>query len=147
VTGLFSSAFSAIAGLFGGGGGASLLGSLLPFALAPFGFEHGGIVPSARAGMLAGGATLASLHSNEMVLPSRYSDVIQRMADSGGSGSSSTSAQRGGGQAPVVNVSYTINAIDSRGIKQVLQEHQSTITEIVTNHAIRYFSLYKRRVG
>jgi hypothetical protein len=110
----------------------------------------GAIIPSARGGMLSGGGFPAILHPKEMVLPAPISEGMQGLFNGRGRGSSSSnSAQQGagGGQMPAINVSYTINAIDSRGVKEVLRQHQDTITEIVTNHAIRYGSLYKRRVG
>jgi hypothetical protein len=79
-------------GLFSGG----LLGALFGGIGKLFGFEHGGIVPSAQGGIvpsaqggwmvpsMGAGGVLAQLHSNEMVLPSNISSELQNMIGSGG---------------------------------------------------------------
>src|SRR5215469_14577701 len=69
---------SGLGGLFGAGG---ILGSLFKGFGALFGFERGGIVPSAHGGWavpsLGPGGVLAQLHSNEMVLPANISQGLQ----------------------------------------------------------------------
>src|SRR6516165_11311654 len=65
---------SGLGSLFGSGG---ILGSLFKGIGTLFGFEHGGIVPSAQGGWavpnLGPRGVLAQLHSNEMVLPANIS--------------------------------------------------------------------------
>ena len=66
--------------LFGSGG---LIGSLFKGIGTLFGFQHGGIVPSAQGGWavpsLGPSGVLAQLHSNEMVLPANISQGLQSM--------------------------------------------------------------------
>src|SRR6516165_10371104 len=98
-------------GLTSLGGSGGILGSLFKGIGTLFGFEHGGIVPSAQGGWavpsLGPAGVLAQLHSNEMVLPANISQALQSMlaAPTGANGGSSAAAS-----SVVVNVS----AIDSQ---------------------------------
>jgi hypothetical protein len=109
----------------------SSLPSILPLALAPFGLAHGGIIPSARDGMLAGGGTLAILHPREMVLPADLSEGMQLLFKERARGSSSGIVQGG----HTINISYgDISAIDARGIEGILQRHAATVSKVVMGH-------------
>ena len=66
---------SGLGSLFSGGG---LFGSLFKGIGSLFSFEHGGIVPSARAGWMVPSTSLAMLHANEMVLPARHQPGVAR---------------------------------------------------------------------
>ncbi len=104
-----ASALAAGGAASGAGGGLSdLMGIGSVVTGLPF-FAKGGIVPSASGGMINGmGATLAMLHSREMVLPAHLSDGIQGMIAQGGG--------RGGGNMANLHYSPTINtASRSRG--------------------------------
>jgi hypothetical protein len=114
--------FSSLLDMFGGGGGG--LGSIFSSALSLgslFGFERGGIVPSAAGGMIVGPGhgTLAMLHPREMVLPSRLSEGMQRMTSGGGN------------TARNLTVHNNFSAIDSRGMRELLQEHSGTIVNAI----------------
>ena len=88
--GLFGS--SGLLGALGLGSlvsGGGIFGSLFKGIGSLFGFEHGGIVPSAQGGWMVPSTSLAMLHANEMVLPANISQGLQSMiANGGGSGGS-----------------------------------------------------------
>jgi hypothetical protein len=137
---LFSSFFGKIfggglAGMFGGGG-STLVDTGTDFAAGAtgggglaslFGFEHGGIVPSAAGGwavpQLGSGGVLANLHSNEMVLPSNISQGLQGMIAGGGGGGVSL-----GG--------VYINAVDSRDVGRLFMNNGSALVAAL-NRAMR----------
>src|SRR6516165_4554228 len=109
------------ASLLGGGGdqdfsggltdAGGIFGSLFKGIGALFGFEHGGIVPSAQGGWavpsLGPAGVLAQLHSNEMVLPANISQGLQNLI------ATPNGANASGGGAPVV-VNFGVSAMDSQ---------------------------------
>jgi hypothetical protein len=115
--------------LFGSGG---IIGSLFGGIGTLFGFEHGGIVPSAQGGWavpsLGPEGVLAQLHSNEMVLPANISQGLQGMfaAPTGGNGGGA------GGGPLVVNVS----AIDSQDVKRFFHNNGGLLVAAL-NKAMR----------
>jgi hypothetical protein len=126
----FQSLLSSITSMFGGSGMGSMLASLgsdAMSALSLFGFADGGIVPSAAAGMIvdssiatgAGRGILAQVHPREMILPSHLSDGIQNLISSGG------------GHTVNIHHAPTINAIDAKGVKEVLSRHSDHIADLV----------------
>src|SRR6266851_4827930 len=104
-----------------------------------FGFQHGGIVPSAQGGWavpsLGAGGVFAQLHSNEMVLPATISQGLQSMlgAPLGANGSGG-----GGSGSIVVNVS----AIDSQDVKRFFHSNGSLLVAAL-NKATRNGSLLR----
>jgi hypothetical protein len=115
--------------LFGSGG---IIGSLFGGIGTLFGFERGGIVPSAQGGWavpsLGPEGVLAQLHSNEMVLPANISQGLQGMfaAPTGGNGGGA------GGGPLVVNVS----AIDSQDVKRFFHNNGGLLVAAL-NKAMR----------
>ena len=119
-----AAALSASAGAGGasdvGGGFSDLFG-----AAGLFAFSRGGIVPSAAGGMVVGGngASLALVHSREMVLPAHLSEGIQSMITGG----------RGGGNSASLNYSPTIHtASRSRGGTGM---SRSEFTQMMSSHS------------
>ncbi len=116
--------------LFGSGG---LIGGLFKGIGMLFGFQQGGIVPSAQGGWavpnLGPGGVLAQLHSNEMVLPANISQGLQSMlaAPIGANGGGGT-----GASSVVVNVS----AIDSQDVKRFFQSNGDLLVAAL-NKAMR----------
>jgi len=102
---------------------------LSPFKLigSLFGFEHGGIVPSAQGGWalpsLGPGGVLAQLHSNEMVLPANISQGLQAAIAGGGLGAG----------APVV---LNISAIDSQDVRRFFTNNGNLLVAAM-NKAMR----------
>jgi hypothetical protein len=126
LSGLTDSLGGFAGGVGGGGGGLGGLGSIFSGALSVgslFGFERGGIVPSAAGGMIVGPGhgTLAMLHPREMVLPAHISGGLQRMV-SGGTGPTASHN---------VNVNYHVNALDAKSVRSLLQEHGDTIANVL----------------
>jgi hypothetical protein len=123
---------SMLGGLFGAGSSAAVSSFGIPTALmalgAPFGFEHGGIVPSAAGGwsvpQLGPGGVLANLHSNEMVLPANISQGLQGAIAGGGIG--------GGGHTFNIGVS----ALDAGSVSRLFMSNGSTLVAAL-NKAIR----------
>jgi hypothetical protein len=111
--------------LFSGGG---IFGSLFEGIGSLFGFEHGGIVPSAQGGWMVPSATLAMLHTNEMVLPADISQGLQSMIAGGGSGGAS-----GSGGA---NVMLNVSAMDSQSVAKFFQSNGSVLVAAI-NRAMR----------
>ncbi len=122
-------------GLFGSGGlfgalglssllsGGGIFGSLFKGVGSLFGFEHGGIVPSAQGGWMVPSASLAMLHTNEMVLPANISQGLQSMIAGGGSG---------GG----ANVMFNISAMDSQSVAKFFQSNGNVLVAAI-NRAMR----------
>ncbi len=124
-------------GLFGSGGllgalglgglvsGGGIFGSLFSGIGSLFGFEHGGIVPSAQGGWMVPSTSLAMLHANEMVLPANISQGLQSMIAGGGSAS-------GGGP----NVQFNVSAMDSQSVAKFFQSNGSVLVAAI-NRATR----------
>jgi hypothetical protein len=114
-------------------------GSLFKGIGALFGFEHGGIVPSAQGGWvvpsLGTGGVLAQLHSNEMVLPANISQGLQNLigAPSG--------ANASGGGAPVV-VNFGVSAMDSQDVTRFFRSNGSALVAAI-NNAMRNGSMLR----
>ncbi|HEV2097754.1 MAG TPA: hypothetical protein VGR45_02375 [Stellaceae bacterium] len=106
--------------LFSGGG---IFGSLFKGVSSLFGFEHGGIVPSAAGGWMVPSASLAMLHTNEMVLPADISQGLQSMIAGGGSG---------GG----ANVLFNVSAMDSQSVAKFFQSNGNILVAAI-NRAMR----------
>lgn len=66
---------------------------------------------------------LTQLHQEEMVLPSRYANVIRGMADGEGSASAVAAA------APVVH--FNVQALDGASVKRVLMANQGALVESI----------------
>src|SRR5215472_2522656 len=117
-----------LGGLFGSG---SILGGLFKGIGALFGFERGGIVPSAQGGWavpsLGPGGVLAQLHSNEMVLPANISQGLQAML------SAPPGTNRGDGGGPVI---VNVSAIDSQDVKRIFHSNSSLLVAAL-NKAVR----------
>ena len=122
--------------LFGSGG---ILGSLFKGIGTLFGFEHGGIVPSAQAGWavpsLGPGGVLAQLHSNEMVLPANLSQGLQNLI------AAPNGANASGGSAPVV-VNFGVSAMDSQDVARFFRSNGSTLVAAI-NNAMRNGSMLR----
>ena len=105
-----ATALTASASTSSASGAASSSGGIFSWLLALF--EGGGIVPSARGGMIVGGTggTLAVLHAKEMVLPAHLSHGIQQMIQR----NSSTTNGLNNSTNASLNYSPTINQ-SSRG--------------------------------
>jgi hypothetical protein len=118
-----------LGGLFSSGG---IFGGLFEGIGTLFGFEHGGIVPSAEGGWavpsLGPDGVLAQLHSNEMVLPASISQGLQSMI------AAPVGANGGGalGGPLIVNVS----AIDSQDVKRFFQNNSGQLVAAL-NKAMR----------
>jgi hypothetical protein len=126
------------AGLFGSDGllgtlglgslvsGGGIFGSLFKGIGSLFGFEHGGIVPSAQGGWMVPSTSLAMLHANEMVLPANISQGLQSMI-AGGAGAS-------GGGANVIM--FNVSAIDSQSVAKFFQSNGNVLVAAI-NRAMR----------
>jgi hypothetical protein len=122
--------------LFGSGG---ILGSLFKGIGTLFGFEHGGIVPSAQGGWavpsLGPGGVLAQLHSNEMVLPANISQGLQNLI------AAPNGANASGGGAPVV-VNFGVSAMDSQDVARFFRSNGSALVTAI-NNAMRNGSMLR----
>jgi hypothetical protein len=122
--------------VFGSGG---ILGSLFKGIGALFGFERGGIVPSAQGGWavpsLGPGGVLAQLHSNEMVLPANISQGLQNLV------AAPTSLNAGGGPAPIV-VNFGVQAMDSQDVARFFRSNGSALVAAI-NNAMRNGSMLR----
>jgi len=122
--------------LFGSGG---IFGSLFKGIGTLFGFEHGGIVPSAQGGWavpsLGPGGVLAQLHSNEMVLPANISQGLQNLI------ATPNGASTGGGGAPVV-VNFGVSAMDSQDVARFFRSNGSSLVAAI-NNAMRNGSMLR----
>ncbi len=126
-------------GLFGSGGllgalglgslvsGGGIFGSLFKGIGSLFGFEHGGIVPSAAGGWMVPSTSLAMLHANEMVLPANISQGLQSMIAGGGAG---------GGAAGGANVMFNVSAMDGQSVAKFFQSNGSVLVAAI-NRAMR----------
>ena len=121
--------------LFGSGG---ILGSLFKGIGTLFGFEHGGIVPSAQGGWavpnLGPRGVLAHLHSNEMVLPANISQGLQNLIAAPNAGNST-------GGAPVV-VNFGVSAMDSQDVARFFRSNGSALVAAI-NNAMRNGSMLR----
>ena len=122
--------------LFGSGG---ILGSLFKGIGTLFGFEHGGIVPSAQGGWavpnLGPRGVLAQLHSNEMVLPANISQGLRNLIAAPNAGNST------GGGAPVV-VNFGVSAMDSQDVARFFRSNGSALVAAI-NNAMRNGSMLR----
>src|SRR6516162_6835864 len=123
-------------GLTGAGG---IFGSLFDGIGALFGFERGGIVPSAQGGWavpsLGPGGVLAQLHSNEMVLPANISEGLQNLIAAPNTSNSSS------GGAPVV-VNFGVSAMDSQDVARFFRSNGSALVAAI-NNAMRNGSMLR----
>src|SRR6516225_6663729 len=121
--------------LFGSGG---ILGSLFKGIGTLFGFEHGGIVPSAQGGWavpsLGPRGVLAQLHSNEMVLPANISQGLQNLIAAPNAGNSTSGA-------PVV-VNFGVSAMDSQDVARFFRSNGSALVAAI-NNAMRNGSMLR----
>lgn len=124
----FSGAVGSVGGGFLGGG---IFGNLFGGIGALFGFERGGIVPSAQGGWMVPSATLAMLHADEMVLPADISRGLQSMI--GGSGN---------GPAAAANVMFNVSAIDGQSVAKFFQSNGSLLVAAI-NRAMRNGSVLR----
>ena len=127
--GLFGS--SGLLGALGLGSlasGGGIFGSLFSGIGSLFGFEHGGIVPSAQGGWMVPSTSLAMLHANEMVLPANISQGLQSMIAGGGGGTGTS----GGG----ANVMFNVSAIDSQSVAKFFQSNGNVLVAAI-NRATR----------
>jgi hypothetical protein len=124
-----------LSSLFGSGG---FLGGLFKGIGTLFGFEHGGIVPSAQGGWavpsLGPGGVLAQLHSNEMVLPANLSQGLQSLI------AAPNGANTSGG-APVV-VNFGVSAMDSQDVARFFRSNGSALVAAI-NNAMRNGSMLR----
>jgi len=106
------------------------LGSLFKGVGSLFGFERGGIVPSAQGGWavpsLGPGGVLAQLHSNEMVLPANISQGLQNLI------AAPNSANAGGAGSPMV-VNFGISAMDSQDVARFFRSNGSALVAAINN--------------
>ena len=127
---------SSLGSLFGSGG---ILGSLFKGVGALFGFEHGGIVPSAQGGWavpsLGPGGVLAQLHSNEMVLPANISQGLQNLI------AAPSGANASGGGAPIV-VNFGVSAMDSHDVARFFRSNGNALVAAI-NNAMRNGSMLR----
>ena len=137
------------AGLLGGGGGdqdfsggltgaGGIFGSLFEGIGGLFGFERGGIVPSAQGGWavpsLGPRGVLAQLHSNEMVLPANISQGLQNLIAAPNAGNSTSGA-------PVV-VNFGVSAMDSQDVARFFRSNGSALVAAI-NNAMRNGSMLR----
>jgi hypothetical protein len=112
--------------LFGSG---SILGGLFKGIGGLFGFERGGIVPSAQGGWavpsLGPGGVLAQLHSNEMVLPTSISQGLQNLI-------AAPASLNSGGAVPVV-VNFGVQALDSQDVARFFRANGSALVAAINN--------------
>ena len=117
-----------LGGLFGASG--SVLGSLFKGIGSLFGFERGGIVPSAQGGWavpsLGPGGVLAQLHSNEMVLPANISQGLQNLI------AAPNGANAGGAGSPVV-VNFGVSAMDSQDVARFFRSNGGALVAAINN--------------
>jgi hypothetical protein len=125
-----------LSSLLGSGG---ILGSLFKGIGTLFGFEHGGIVPSAQGGWavpsLGPGGVLAQLHSNEMVLPANISQGLQNLI------AAPNGANATGGGGPVV-VNFGVSAMDSQDVARFFRNNGSALVAAI-NTAMRNGSMLR----
>jgi hypothetical protein len=125
-----------LGGLFGSGG---VLGGLFKGIGTLFGFEQGGIVPSAQGGWavpsLGPGGVLAQLHSNEMVLPANISQGLQNLI------AAPNTLNTSNGGAPVV-VNFGVSAMDSQDVARFFRSNGSALVAAI-NNAMRNGSMLR----
>jgi hypothetical protein len=108
--------------------GGGIFGGLFKGIGSLFGFEHGGIVPSAQGGWMVPSTSLAMLHANEMVLPANISQGLQSMIAGGGAGAGSSGAG--------ANVMFNVSAIDSQSVAKFFQSNGNVLVAAI-NRAMR----------
>jgi hypothetical protein len=108
--------------------GGGIFGGLFKGIGSLFGFEHGGIVPSAQGGWMVPSTSLAMLHANEMVLPANISQGLQSMIAGGGTGAGSSGAG--------ANVMFNVSAIDSQSVAKFFQSNGNVLVAAI-NRAMR----------
>ena len=95
-----------------------------------FGFERGGIMPSAQGGWavpsLGPGGVLAQLHSNEMVLPANISQGLQNLI------AAPNGANAGGAGSPVV-VNFGVSAMDSQDVARFFRSNGGALVAAINN--------------
>lgn len=126
--GLFGS--SGLLGALGLGSlvsGGGIFGSLFKGVGSLFGFEHGGVVPSAQGGWMVPSTSLAMLHANEMVLPANISQGLQSMIANGGGS---------GGSAGGANVMFNVSAMDGQSVAKFFQSNGNVLVAAI-NRAMR----------
>jgi hypothetical protein len=111
---------SAGEGVVGGG----VFGTLFKGIGSLFGFEHGGIVPSAQGGWMVPSTSLALLHTNEIVLPANISEGLQSAIGSGGLASNSN---------PIV---FNVSAMDSQSVATFFKNNGANLVSAI-NQAMR----------
>ncbi len=111
--------------LFSGGG---IIGGLFKGIGTLFGFEHGGIVPSAQGGWMVPSTALAMLHTNEMVLPADISQGLQNMI-------------AGGGNSPA-NVTFAVSAMDAQSVATFFKNNGASLVSAI-NQAMRNGSMLR----
>ncbi|MGA8758831.1 MAG: hypothetical protein WB611_21475 [Stellaceae bacterium] len=117
--------FSSLVGSAGGGLlGGGVFGTLFKGIGSLFGFEHGGIVPSAQGGWMVPSTSLALLHTNEMVLPANISEGLQSAIGSGGLASNSN---------PIV---FNVSAMDSQSVATFFKNNGANLVSAI-NQAMR----------
>lgn len=136
-------------GLFGGGGGGGGGGGIFGMAggilggIAKIGglfaLEHGGIIPSAQGGMIAGGipgGMLSLLHEQEMVLPAHISNFVQQAAASYTGTRGGVQDFTGGDVHNTFNISGVVNSHD---VGRLFMQHFGTIMRAVQRGARNNF--------
>ena len=126
--GLFGS--SGLLGALGLGSlvsGGGIFGGLFKGVGSLFGFEHGGVVPSAQGGWMVPSTSLAMLHANEMVLPANISQGLQSMIANGGGS---------GGSAGGANVMFNVSAMDGQSVAKFFQSNGNVLVAAI-NRAMR----------
>jgi hypothetical protein len=109
---------SGLGGLSSGG----IFGSLFKGIGSLFGFERGGIVPSAAGGWIVPNTSLAMLHTNEMVLPAGISQGLQNMI--------------AGGSTSPPNVTFAVSAMDAQSVATFFKNNGATLVTAI-NQAMR----------
>lgn len=102
-------------------------------AYGMFGGETGGIASSAGGEWLVAATGPRITHQNETILPDwaaqGWRDIVSREASSGRGRSSGEGG--GGGARVVYSPTYHIQAIDARGVKEILQKHGRTMAKTI----------------
>ena len=109
-TGGLGSVVSAATSILGGGGGGSFISKAISGIGSFFGFDEGGYIPGGKAGIV--GEFGPELVSGPASVTGRR-DTSEMFGD--------------------VNVSFTINAVDAKGIDQLLVQRKGLIKNIVTD--------------
>lgn len=128
------------AAVAGAGGVASMAAAPFPIDLTAPAFGAAMAAAALSYAPLAaferGGIVTANLHEGEMVLPAHLSNFIQAAAS--GPGASRT-AETGGSPTTGHHFHFhaNVNAIDSRGVKEMLHEHSEVFARAAARHLRR----------